>query len=108
MECSVCGNSYDRPLRIEVDGGGARVFDCFECAIQALAPTCPHCGVRVIGHGVETSAGTIYCCVHCARQQGHTGMADHQPASAVSGSGSNENDTAEGEAAVSGSGLPPQ
>jgi hypothetical protein len=27
-------------------------FDCFECAIQALAPTCAHCQSRVIGHGV--------------------------------------------------------
>jgi hypothetical protein len=30
---------------------------------------------RVIGHGVENN-GTIYCCVHCARQGGITGLKD--------------------------------
>ena len=29
------------------------IFDSFECAIHALAPTCAHCSCRVIGHGVE-------------------------------------------------------
>lgn len=33
--------------------GRTMTFDSFECAIQALAPTCPHCGNRIIGHGVE-------------------------------------------------------
>lgn len=26
-------------------------LDSFECAIRAMAPTCVHCGCRVIGHG---------------------------------------------------------
>ena len=50
-------------------------FDSFECAIQALAPTCPHCGNRIIGHGVEQD-GTIFCCVHCAKKEGVTGLRD--------------------------------
>jgi hypothetical protein len=40
-----------------------------------LAPVCPHCGCRVIGHGVEHD-GAIYCCVHCARREGVTGLRD--------------------------------
>ncbi len=51
------------------------IFDSFECAIQALAPTCPHCGNRIIGHGVEHNGG-IFCCVHCAKQEGVTGLRD--------------------------------
>jgi hypothetical protein len=40
-----------------------------------LAPVCPHCGCRIIGHGVEHN-GTIFCCAHCARHEGVTGLAD--------------------------------
>jgi hypothetical protein len=34
-------------------GDRTMIFDSFECAIHMLAPVCPHCGCRVIGHGVE-------------------------------------------------------
>jgi hypothetical protein len=106
MKCSVCGNTYDRLMEITISGSGPRLFDSFECAIQALAPTCPHCGVRVVGHGVETADRTIYCCAHCARQEGHAGMADHQPQSVVSGEGMRGETPGEEESAVSGSGRP--
>ena len=66
--CEVCGNVYDRPLEIRLDGQ-IHVFDCFECAIHALAPRCEHCGCRVIGHGVQDD-GAIFCCVHCAQACG--------------------------------------
>ena len=66
--CEVCGNVYDRPLEIRLDGQ-IHVFDCFECAIHALAPICEHCGCRVIGHGVQDD-GAIYCCAHCAQVSG--------------------------------------
>ena len=66
--CEVCGNVYDRPLEIRLLGR-IHVFDCFECAIHALAPECEHCGCRVIGHGVQDD-GTIFCCVHCAEACG--------------------------------------
>jgi hypothetical protein len=46
--------------------GTKHTFDSFECAIQALAPTCAHCHCRVIGHGVDAN-GKIYCCMHCAK-----------------------------------------
>jgi len=57
--CEVCGNEYDKPLEILVNGI-SHYFDCFECAIHELAPKCSHCGCRIIGHGVEAS-GVMYC-----------------------------------------------
>lgn len=64
--CEVCGNSYARAFT--VDGPmGRHTFDCFECAIHALAPVCGHCGCKIIGHGIE-QAGEDFCCEHCARQ----------------------------------------
>ena len=64
-KCEVCGNVYAKAFHVEVRGV-AHTFDCFECAIQCLAPICAHCGCRVIGHGVEAEHVT-YCCAHCAR-----------------------------------------
>jgi len=73
-KCEVCGNDYDKSFEITT-GGKRHVFDSFECAIHALAPTCPHCGCKIIGHGVEEK-GRIYCCVHCARHSGKTELKD--------------------------------
>jgi hypothetical protein len=72
--CEVCGNDYDKSFSIEANGT-KHVFDSFECAIQALAPTCPHCRCRIIGHGTE-GQGRIYCCTNCARQAGVSAVAD--------------------------------
>jgi hypothetical protein len=73
--CEVCGNDYDKTLSVTVAGGAAHTFDSFECAIQALAPSCAHCGCRVIGHGVE-AGDKVYCCANCARMSGEKGMRD--------------------------------
>ncbi len=70
--CEVCGNQYDKAFEVRM-GGKTHVFDSFECAIQALAPTCAHCGCRIIGHGIE-AGGVFYCCAHCADQQGVRGV----------------------------------
>ncbi len=43
--CEVCGNVYDKCFEVKM-GGKTHVFDSFECAIHALAPTCAHCGCR--------------------------------------------------------------
>jgi len=59
---------------VRLDAGGA-IFDSFECAIHALAPHCPHCDCRIIGHGVE-AGGSIFCCAHCAAREGETGLTD--------------------------------
>ena len=64
--CEVCGNDYWLSFEIHTTGDNVHVFDSFECAIQRLAPVCEHCGVRIVGHGVEVS-GSFYCCGHCAR-----------------------------------------
>ena len=66
--CDVCGNTYDKAFTITRDGRTG-TFDSFECAIHALAPTCAHCGCRIIGHGSE-SDGRFYCCAHCANSAG--------------------------------------
>lgn len=72
--CATCGNSYDRAFQVVMDGE-TYWFDSFECAIHALAPTCGHCGCKVIGHGVEQQ-GAIYCCAHCASELGATALRD--------------------------------
>jgi len=69
--CDVCGNDYAKPLEIQ-QSGRKGTFDCFECAIHAMAPRCEHCGCGVIGHGVE-SGGRIFCCAHCAQHAGAPG-----------------------------------
>jgi hypothetical protein len=73
--CEVCGNDYDKAFEVRAAGGEARTFDSFECAIYAMAPECDHCGCRIVGHGVEAN-GSMYCCAHCAAQEGESGLAD--------------------------------
>jgi hypothetical protein len=72
--CEVCGNEYDKPIEIAV-AGEQHVFDSFECAIHRLAPRCAHCGCAIVGHGVEAD-GNVYCCAHCASEEGVTQLAD--------------------------------
>jgi Rieske Fe-S protein len=73
-QCEVCGNDYDKAFEVTM-AGRSHVFDSFECAIHALAPRCAHCGCSVIGHGVEAD-GVMYCCAHCAKVSGVTGVDD--------------------------------
>ena len=72
--CDCCGNEYDKSMRISV-GEQSGTFDCFECAIHTLAPECGHCGVKIVGHGVETK-GDMYCCASCARKEGEDSLRD--------------------------------
>ncbi|HVJ64399.1 MAG TPA: hypothetical protein VM901_04005 [Bdellovibrionota bacterium] len=43
--------------------------------------TCACCGnqydMRIIGHGLE-SDGHMYCCAHCAKHSGETGLRDRK------------------------------
>ena len=73
-KCEVCGNDYDKSFEVRLQGK-THVFDSFECAIHALAPSCDQCGCRVIGHGTEGN-GKIYCCAHCATRAGVVGVDD--------------------------------
>jgi hypothetical protein len=83
-KCETCGNDYDKIFQIVMDGR-THQFDSFECAIQKLAPACKHCGCKIIGHGVETQSGSIYCCANCARQEHERGVWDRaiEPRSAA-------------------------
>ena len=76
--CSHCGNEYDKTFDVIAADGSRHTFDSFECAIHVLAPTCPHCGCRVIGHGVE-GEGQIFCCAHCARESTVEALQDRAP-----------------------------
>lgn len=72
--CDHCGNDYDKAFTVR-SGGKEHTFDCFECAIHVLAPQCEHCGVRIIGHGLEAD-GRFFCCDHCAEKSGVTTLRD--------------------------------
>lgn len=72
--CEQCGNDYDKTFDV-VMGGRKHTFDSFECAISALAPECEHCGVRIVGHGVEAD-NRYFCCHSCAEMAGVTGIRD--------------------------------
>ena len=73
-KCEVCGNEYDKAFQI-VMSGKSHTFDSFECAVHALAPSCAHCKCKIIGHGIE-ARGLFYCCAHCAKVSGVTGVDD--------------------------------
>lgn len=74
-KCEVCGNDYDNAFEISRNGE-THTFDSFECAINALAPTCASCGVRVLGHGVQAD-NEIFCGAHCASKEGKSGARDN-------------------------------
>lgn len=73
--CSQCGNDYDKAFTVTTHSGEQFTFDSIECAAARLAPDCAHCGTRILGHGLEAD-GTYYCCDHCAKQDGVTGLRD--------------------------------
>ncbi len=72
--CDQCGNDYDRTFDV-VMNGRTGTFDSFECAIQAMAPVCPVCDVRIVGHGVQADE-TVFCCAHCAEKAGEDALVD--------------------------------
>ena len=73
-KCDGCGNDYDKSFQVTMAGKGY-TFDSFECAIHKLAPVCANCGMRIIGHGLE-SDGRMFCCDHCALKKGVKGLKD--------------------------------
>jgi hypothetical protein len=83
-KCEMCGNDYDKSFEV-VMAGNRHVFDCFECAIHVLAPTCAHCGCKIIGHGAEAN-GTFYCCAFCAEKAGVKGLEDRADSASKVGS----------------------
>lgn len=73
-KCGGCGNEYDKTFQVMAQDK-TYTFDSFECAIHKLAPTCENCGIRIIGHGLE-SKGRIFCCGHCETKAGVTELRD--------------------------------
>jgi hypothetical protein len=73
-KCDCCGNTYDKSFEVSM-AGATYTFDSFECAAHKLAPTCDHCGCRILGHGIEAS-GKFFCCAHCAKSDGVAGAVD--------------------------------
>jgi hypothetical protein len=73
-KCDGCGNEYDKSFQLTT-AGKTYTFDSFECASHKLAPTCAHCGVRIIGHGLE-SGNRMFCCDHCATKSGVAELRD--------------------------------
>ena len=73
-KCETCGNDYDKAFLVTKEGK-VHVFDSFECAIHALAPTCAACGIRIVGHGLEKD-GVFFCCDHCAEAKGVSELRD--------------------------------
>jgi hypothetical protein len=74
-QCENCGNVYSKTFTVNMSGQ-SHSFDCFECAINFMAPRCNHCATIIIGHGVE--AGDLpFCCASCARHEGYMGLHDH-------------------------------
>jgi len=73
--CTTCGNQYDKAFTITTHGGDSGTFDSIECAAAWMAPTCGQCGIRILGHGVESDAG-IFCCAHCAERAGDQRLVD--------------------------------
>ena len=67
-QCETCGNTYDKSFQVVMDGR-SHTYDSFECAVHALAPTCSHCGIRILGHGLEKDE-RLFCCAHCASASG--------------------------------------
>jgi hypothetical protein len=75
--CEVCGNNYQKTFTVNIHNE-THTFDSLECAIQAIAPSCAHCGCRVIGHGLEEN-DQIFCCHHCLEHGKHEHLSREHP-----------------------------
>ena len=73
--CDACKNDYDKSFQVLYSDGQTYTFDSFECAMHLLAPVCQTCGIRILGHGLE-STGRMFCCDHCAEQGGAHDLRD--------------------------------
>ena len=63
--CITCGTDCDQSFTVIWNGRSAS-FDCIECMATMVAPTCRHCGCRILGHALRID-GSPYCCEHCAQ-----------------------------------------
>jgi uncharacterized Zn finger protein (UPF0148 family) len=96
--CQVCGTESDKPIEV-THLGDSHTFDTLECAVHVLAPACPHCGVRVLGHGLEVD-GRVYCCAHCADSADDGGGAARPAAAGKARKSSSSSDRAPSDGAM--------
>jgi hypothetical protein len=83
--CEHCGNDYAKAFHVRMSGDGQEhTFDSIECMAQAVGPRCEHCGCTILGHGIESDDGRMFCCAHCARAMGVQEAVDHVTAGAGS------------------------
>jgi DNA-directed RNA polymerase subunit RPC12/RpoP len=73
-KCAHCGNDYDQSFTVTM-GGRTMIFDLVRMRDRRDGTVCPRCGVRIVGHGVQ-HVTTIFCCVHCAKHEGISGLRD--------------------------------
>lgn len=59
--CDTCGNHYDNSLDIAFNSK-----KCYECAMNALAPSCRFCESKIVGHRIEENNLNSYC-AYCNR-----------------------------------------
>jgi phage terminase large subunit GpA-like protein len=64
--CEVCGKEFTKPVTVEWNGE-QKTVDSFECAVQALAPRCEHCGQPVMNQSIQDDA-PFYCCSVCEQK----------------------------------------
>ena len=74
--CEVCDGQVQNNLQIII-GEKSHHFDCFECAIQVLAPKCNRCGCRILGRG-HSRQGKFFCDSHCAWYSNPHSVTDRQ------------------------------
>jgi hypothetical protein len=74
-KCEVCNGVYNN-FQV-ISGEKYHEFDCFECAIIALAPTCFRCGNKIAGH-VHTNQGKVFCDSLCAWNSNFVPLTDRQ------------------------------
>lgn len=66
--CRKCHLPARLPLTVQLDQGPKYTFDCFDCAIETLAPRCPECGRVYLGRPV-TYAKQQFCSTACAQRR---------------------------------------
>lgn len=66
--CKKCGQPAQTPVTVRVGAGPQYTFDCFDCAIETLAPRCPECGRSYTGHPV-TLGEQRFCSTACAQRR---------------------------------------
>lgn len=74
--CVVCGNEDDKAFRVVAADGVEYVFTALSARSTASLRRASTCACRIVGHGIETNDGRMFCCAHCAHGVGVRGARD--------------------------------